>query len=1468
MPRISLSILILFLLSAGTISALVGNQNPTSQQPRDARQAIPSHNTRLGFDCGLGTTSAVVNATGVPVAPSELNPALSGPQSRCTWIGDAGQTISGANDGTVEPLVGDQDESLSLVSPVIGGGFTANVVVFQNSTAQINGFDLRVAWNPAILRMVEFDQTGLSWRSSILVTAVQTFDNTNGVAELAQVISGTVSGNLTLFRIRFDVVGVGVTNLNLVNVSGGLANPSPVVHDTLNGSFDSESYYDPSQTLNWIASFHISPNPPTPGSPITFTADATCPGCAAPFSYSWDFSSTNTNPPKVDATGQSVTITPPPITVNRVTLNITDSTSHSVTVTQQIPLAVIIRNAPASTGSLTTFSGLWLGGTPAYTLLWRICPGTPLNKAVCSNPNPSAQLNGQANNQSVTFNYSGLYNVSLAVSDNGQPVNSAKAFTELNVTGAPSAYSVILSSQSNPSGGFTFGASVAYNNNYPATLQSVLFSYTFNFGDFASQTIIGSASVSAQHTYSTVGTFQVNVIVKEVSSRAPSQIIETAQTTVSTTGSFDYSIGLSPSSGSIATGGSVSSLVVLNTLSGSPENVRLQAIYAISGASVAFNITSGTPPFSSIMVVSTTSTTPPGSYSIIVEANSTSGIVRETVFTLQVGTVFTGPIIGVWSSHYNSANVTDTGLTAGSAFSVQVNVTNAPFTGWNGYEFVLYYDQRYIKVASFDIFTGTIFGSTAFQGPGTYNGPGALRLSVVDEGHTFADSGMLVNITFVVVKAGGVSPLVLAAGMAETGQGASASGSCPYCPPGAPNWSRLLAGSTLIGVETSDGYFKNEASSSGPVAEFTYSPLNPSQGTFVTFNATGSFDPDNAGSTDHGIATYFWDFGDISDTPNITTTSPVVTHRFFHYSGTSGTSFYGNFSIRLVVIDSDSGFEGIFTGLVTIAQTGSHDLAVTRLTPVPQTVSQGGTEGFIVEVTNHGDSLETYNLTISYGPANQTLRTLATLTQQLILTGGINSYQFSLNTSGLSQGLYTVMARVSDTLDTNPANDAMTSHFLISQQDESPTASFTLAPSNPVAGRTVAFDASTSFDPDGTITNYYWMFGDGVTYSDPFPSFHYSYLNPGNYTVTLTVTDSSGLSGSTTTHITVLPAPEHDVQLLFVTASSPVITGQTVFFYLAIVSNGTQSSIVNVTVYYSGNVATTAHGLMINQGYPNYPDLQWITTGVAPGNYTISATVFLAGDPTPSDNTLTDGQVVILPLPVITATPATGPVGTTVTLHGSGFIPVYPYSTSNQFLITFDNQLVGYASGNTSFTFTFNVPLAQAGPHQIHAIQQNYPSNLDTQTSFTVTASPGSLTISVTTGTIYFPGDTVTIFIQTNLNGQSTTPTSIQAVLLRPGNQTTTLTLTMQTTGVYKTTYTVPSTGPVLGTYAVIVKIHQTGTNDAQTITSFEVKLTWLASNGKNITTAAAITGLVGVAALAWYKGYYRRKDNDSPAPI
>jgi gliding motility-associated-like protein len=73
-----------------------------------------------------------------------------------------------------------------------------------------------------------------------------------------------------------------------------------------------------------------------------------------------------------------------------------------------------------------------------------------------------------------------------------------------------------------------------------------------------------------------------------------------------------------------------------------------------------------------------------------------------------------------------------------------------------------------------------------------------------------------------------------------------------------------------------------------------------------------------------------------------------------------------------------------------------------------------------------------------------------------------------------------------------------------------PTASFSSADTNRCTGQTISFMNNSS----GTGLTYHWLFGDGATATTTNPT--HTYLNAGNYTVTLSVTDSFGCSDTFT----------------------------------------------------------------------------------------------------------------------------------------------------------------------------------------------------------------------------------------------------------------------------------------------------------------------------------------------------------------
>jgi len=85
-----------------------------------------------------------------------------------------------------------------------------------------------------------------------------------------------------------------------------------------------------------------------------------------------------------------------------------------------------------------------------------------------------------------------------------------------------------------------------------------------------------------------------------------------------------------------------------------------------------------------------------------------------------------------------------------------------------------------------------------------------------------------------------------------------------------------------------------------------------------------------------------------------------------------------------------------------------------------------------------------------------------------------------------------------------------------------PTAMFTMDPQNPVVRETITFDATASFDPDGTIVKYAWDFGDDTSSKEEVPTITHSYTVAGEYTVKLKVVDDHGISRSNTTTLTVI----------------------------------------------------------------------------------------------------------------------------------------------------------------------------------------------------------------------------------------------------------------------------------------------------------------------------------------------------------
>ncbi len=539
----------------------------------------------LGIDCGYGSSAEGVTfpssiTTSAPYTTSDFDGTLD-TSCQATYLADS--------DGALHPLV--SDNPTAIVASDAGGGITIDVVAALNPVTSMNSFDLSLKYDTRELNAVLIDQSGLAFGGfnlppgAILLTLAKTIDNNAGIIRLAQVLTNapSQSGDVELFRVRFDIVGSGNSSINIVNDILGNPAAIPYTKQPLSG-LDSQSIYNTlnTATLGFQDNFTFTPDPEVPGQPLTFSAaNAFCPGCTGAFIYNWDFSSNDspTYGSKIDATGQSVTVTAPPPVINRVTLNVTDAANHHAYLTRQLPLAVAVHSTtnPSVGVAGGSWTAEWLGGlvtsTAGYSGHWTFCPGSSTNKAVCSVPTTGTFTQLSSVNQTVTFagityNFGGFYNNTFRIQDAsntetqlGHVLNTASAGSA-NVTGSPLAFTVTLTQPAtNPVvyNGVTFNATVIYDPSYPKTFRSVDFRYSFDFGDGSTgATVVSGLSVLQPWNYTSPGTFSARVEAIETKNPPAVSMIEGTAFSTSTIISLLCPVlgacGISFSPGSITVG--------------------------------------------------------------------------------------------------------------------------------------------------------------------------------------------------------------------------------------------------------------------------------------------------------------------------------------------------------------------------------------------------------------------------------------------------------------------------------------------------------------------------------------------------------------------------------------------------------------------------------------------------------------------------------------------------------------------------------------------------------------------------------------------------------------------------------------------------------------------------------------------------------------------------------------------------
>lgn len=253
-----------------------------------------------------------------------------------------------------------------------------------------------------------------------------------------------------------------------------------------------------------------------------------------------------------------------------------------------------------------------------------------------------------------------------------------------------------------------------------------------------------------------------------------------------------------------------------------------------------------------------------------------------------------------------------------------------------------------------------------------------------------------------------------------------------------------------------------------PTAGFSYSPTNPPVGAWVEFDGSGSIDSDGT------IASYAWSFGDGS-----TDSGASVWHRF---------NAPGTYVVILTVTDND-GASDTMTQAVQIGSSNQAPVAAFSWTPINPMVN----EWVRLNATASADvdgTIASYAWNLGDGSTG---------------TGSQVWHRFA------ASGTYVATLTVADD---DGATDSISLAIQVGPSNQSPVANFMFTPPYPQINEWVKFDASTSSDPDGSIANHAWDFGDGST--DTGSVVWHRFTSATMYMVTLTVTDNDGATNAST----------------------------------------------------------------------------------------------------------------------------------------------------------------------------------------------------------------------------------------------------------------------------------------------------------------------------------------------------------------
>jgi V8-like Glu-specific endopeptidase/PKD repeat protein len=368
-----------------------------------------------------------------------------------------------------------------------------------------------------------------------------------------------------------------------------------------------------------------------------------------------------------------------------------------------------------------------------------------------------------------------------------------------------------------------------------------------------------------------------------------------------------------------------------------------------------------------------------------------------------------------------------------------------------------------------------------------------------------------------------------------------------------------------------------------PTVDFSYSPSSPKVGETVTFDASGSNDPEGS------ISSYEWDFNNDGGTD---ATGQTVSHTF---------SSSGDRDVTLTVEDDGDNSESLtLTVSVDSADPPSADFGYT-----PSNPQVGETVSFSEQASDPDGTVQSYEWDFDDdGTAEK--------------TGATVSHSFG------SAGEKTIRLTVTD----GDGNSATATRNVNVVQNQAPTAD--AGPDQSVDEDTVVtLDGSGSSDPDGDSISYSWQqtAGPNITLSDAdtaTPEFVApSVTGVATLRFEVNVSDGNGGTDTATVDITVNSAGSGPLFGVSATTNSPVTEGDPLELTVDVENTGDKSGSQTLDVD-AGALGSKTRTVSLGSGESTTETFTFTTEKGDAGTYT--ATASSADDSATATVKIEDGQ--------------------------------------------------------------------------------------------------------------------------------------------------------------------------------------------------------------------------------------------------